>query len=44
MGSLKAFKLVIVHELTIVDYYINDFSVVNTEDESYELFKKVTIC
>ncbi|MEK4710613.1 hypothetical protein [Bacillus sp. FSL R10-2780] len=44
MGSLKAFKLVIVHELTIVDYYINDFSVVNKEDESYELFKKVTIC
>ena len=42
IGSFKAFKIALVRELTIVDYNINDFSVMNTEDGPYDLFNKVT--
>jgi DNA-binding MurR/RpiR family transcriptional regulator len=42
IGSFKAFKLALVRELTIADYNINDFSVMNTEDGPYDLFNKVT--
>lgn len=42
IGSFKAFKLALVRELTIADYNINDFSVMNTEDSPFDLFNKVT--
>lgn len=42
IGSFKAFKIALVRELTIADYNINDFSVMNTEDGPYDLFNKVT--
>lgn len=42
IGSFKAFKLARVRELTIADYNINDFSVLNTEDGPFDLFNKVT--
>lgn len=42
IGSFKAFKLALVRELTIADYNINDFSVMNTEDGPFDLFNKVT--
>ncbi|EJQ07967.1 MurR/RpiR family transcriptional regulator [Bacillus cereus] len=42
IGSFKSFKIALVRELTIADYNINDFSVMNTEDGPYDLFNKVT--
>lgn len=42
IGGFKAFKLALVRELTIADYNINDFSVLNTEDGPFDLFNKVT--
>ncbi|KYG38299.1 hypothetical protein AZF08_18350 [Bacillus gaemokensis] len=42
IGNFKAFKSALARKLTIADYNINDFSVMNTEDRLFNLFNKVT--
>lgn len=42
IGSFKSFKLELVKELTLTDKNITDFSMLQSMDDPYDLFQKVT--